>query len=160
MKLLLMVTVPLSLLLLSSGPLLAAAPSSAPAGDPVILSSEVVDCQPFNIEIDAALRAGETWPREPLLIVAKRLHLGFDANGEWPLRFDLKMSNDGGQFPKVLRFTALLEGLHDDSIDALWSRLELRRDSDGSWRLAEERNAYRCARGDRRGSTFSATPCP
>jgi hypothetical protein len=52
-----------------------------------------------------------------------------------------------------------MEGLADDSVAGVWASLELRRLPDGTWRLAREARAWKCARGARAGK-FQSRRCP
>lgn len=136
---------------------LIATPDELPT--PVVESTRAVDPAPFNAEVEAAMTAGESWPRDPYLVIIRRLHLGLAAGLEHPRSVKLEIAGDDKQFPDLLSVTATLDGLHDDSIAAIRQTLELRRQKDGSWRVASETAAYRCARGGR-SDAFSGEPCP
>lgn len=134
-----------------------ATPDALPA--PVVDSTVALDPALFNAEIQAAMTAGKSWPRNPYLVILRRLHLGLEADQELPRGLKLEVTGDGRQSPDLLSVTAILDGLHDDSIAAIRQTMELRRQEDGSWKVAAETAAYRCARGGRMAA-FSGEPCP
>lgn len=126
-----------------------------PGRMPEVLSYEVIDVAAFNQEVAAAVKAGASWPREAMQVVLRRVGV----RDEIPGRFVLAMENPQIENPRVLKVTALAEGLLDDSISGEWIHLELEKSSDGTWRLTQEHRAWRCARGEGIG-TYEKAHCP
>lgn len=114
-----------------------------------------LDCAAFNAEIEAAAAAKESWPMEPLQVALRRLGVA----DEMPGTLDLRVEGGGGEAPSSLFVTTAMEGLADDSVAGVWASLELRRLPDGTWRLAREARAWKCARGARAGK-FQSRRCP
>jgi len=135
-----------------SGPPRAAADDACAVS---VRSRAVTDCAGFNADVDRAVAAQERWPREPMQLVLRRLGLG----AETPRRLCLDSRSGRGESPDSLAVTALLDGLADDSVAAAWVRLALRRQPDGTWRVAREERAWKCVRGPQAGE-YQGSPCP
>jgi hypothetical protein len=97
----------------------------------------------FNLEIERALAAQERWPHEPMQLVLRRLGVG----EEMARGVCIDVQGRRGEVQDSLVATAVMEGLADDSVAGVWARMELRRQPDGTWRLAREARAWKCARG-------------
>ncbi|MCX5834979.1 MAG: hypothetical protein NTV99_10820 [Deltaproteobacteria bacterium] len=118
-------------------------------------SYRIENVAPFNAKIEEAVKKGEVWPGDPILIA---LNL-------------LKISNDGARLlvmskesspaenPDRTGVTVIRDGFLDDSLRGDWHYFELRKMNDQGWRFTEIRRAFLCRRGiqmERPGKEF----CP
>ena len=108
---------------------------------PMMLSSASVAAATFNVEIGAAARRNEDWVRDPGL-VALRLSKAADAP-----RVSLYRADNRMEAPDSSTVTVIMERLPDDATYGIWTRYRLTREDDGSWRVADVRQAFKSRRG-------------
>ena len=127
-------------------------PERAPWGGPPAPpeGKEEVSVAEFNVYADAE---GDAWTRSPLLTASQFLGPADAEAGAAAL-----VVAPHGEGAKETTVTATLDRLRDASVQAVRYVLRLRRDDDGSWRLASARRTQRCARG-RGHRDFSAELC-
>jgi hypothetical protein len=109
----------------------------------------------FNAYLDATAPA---WADSPARIALEFLALGdpSDADeGAFTTTLVQEANPEGGERAGV---TVTLEGLLDDSVQAVQYMLQFRKDTDGAWRLVSATWAQRCAPG-RGHQTFNRELC-
>jgi hypothetical protein len=114
-----------------------------------------VEVEPFNTRIAEAEKKGETWPRDPILIV---FHLLRISGNEAPT---IRMAKESppGESPDRTTLSIFREGLPDDSVRGDWHYFELRRmEEPQGWRVTGIRRAFLCRRGPQ-GSRWGGEPC-
>lgn len=137
-----------------AAPLKEGTPRPKPAAEAAVLSYDTLDAGDFNATIEAARVAGADWVMDPYQVMLHLLRLW----PEPPARLDLNMTARD-QFPGEMVATAFLEGLHDDSLEGIWQRVQLKRQPGGAWSVTEQQVAYRCARGPDT-KTYHRDRCP
>jgi hypothetical protein len=124
---------------------LTACAASPPIGENLLQvpvdSWALVDVAPLNSRIEAAVAAGATWPRSPLLTTMELLGGEAETQG-----LALTLGPFRGEVPDTAVIIMARDGFLDDSIRGDWHRLLLLRSRDGSWRIDEIRRAFRCWR--------------
>jgi hypothetical protein len=139
-------------------PPLASAPESPPPsweGPPPPDESGVISVTEFTEYQDATDPA---WADSPARIALEFLDLGDPSDpdqGAFTTTVVQEASPEGGEQAEV---TVTLEGLLDDSVQAIRYALKFQKDADGAWRLASATWAQRCAPG-RGHQDFSLELC-
>jgi len=121
---------------------------------PLIESNTTIDVDRYNERIEAAVAAGEDWPRSPTTIAFALL--GDDTQAR---ETRVHVARHGIERSHTADIELLRDGLADDSIRGDWHRLYFRRLKDGTWRLQVALRAYRCSRGSN-PDVYTAEICP
>jgi hypothetical protein len=116
-------------------------------------SWDLVEVEGFNARIDEAVNAGETWPRDPIIVTSEFIWGGLSAHYTRLEKQDNRVEGADSTVIVIVRDRFL-----DDSIRGDWHRITLYRLSDMTWRLAEARRAFRCYRG-RQLDSFGSSLC-
>ena len=107
----------------------------------------------FNEHIGESATRGETWTLNPIAIVERFL----DAPGA---AFEnITCSKTPIESPRQATVTVIRGWFADDSLRAIWHRVELERLDFGRWKLLDARRAYLCQRGDQT-EYVAADLCP
>jgi hypothetical protein len=99
--------------------------------------------EPFNDRIEEAERKGETWPRDPILIVFNLLRISSDE----ARTMSMTKESSPAENPDRVTLSIFREGLLDDSIRGDWHYFELRKTNNRGWRVTAIRRAFLCRRG-------------
>ena len=117
-------------------------------------SWSIIDANELNARVEEAIAAEESWPRSPLLLV---LHLiGGDMDTKSLVIEEVKNRGEGADATKIV---CIRDGFLDDSVRGDWHEIDLRRLSDGTWRVQESRVAVRCWRSENT-DVYQGKPCP
>ncbi|NNE97563.1 MAG: hypothetical protein HKN25_00945 [Pyrinomonadaceae bacterium] len=114
---------------------------------------QIVNINRFNRIIDIANRNRENWVKSPSQTVYKLIGEIQDAKSR-VIRFQRPSAEGGNSITAVITE----DGLLDDSTRSQRLRLQLVRDSRGTWRVTSGQQSWRCQQG-RGHQDFSAVPC-
>jgi len=109
----------------------------------ILDSYRLENIAPSNEKIEEAVKKGEAWPRDPILITMNLLMI---SNDEARLLVMSKESSPA-ENPDRTEVTVIRDGLLDDSVRGDWHYFELRKMNDQGWRFTEIRRAFLCRRG-------------
>jgi len=118
-----------------------------------VRSSTELEVAWFNEHLLDAATRGETWTLDSSEI-ALRFIDSPAAPYESVTSVDLPIEDPSGS-----KVTVIKGWLADDSVSAVWHRIELEREGIGRWRLVSARRANLCQRG-RQQHFFAAESCP
>ncbi|MBM9537530.1 hypothetical protein [Desulfobulbus alkaliphilus] len=119
-----------------------------------VVSYNNLKTENFNVKIYTALKNGEKWVYNPLLVIQGYRNIT-------DTRFvNIMMRHDRGENPLNSIITVIEEGYLDDSVRGQWFQFYLeRKNSESSWKIKEIRQAYLCGRMNS-PKEFSKEPCP
>ena len=123
--------------------------SSQPAPDETPECYERMATAEFSKQEEEAVKRGEPWPHNPLLVALK--FVGEDAGCS--CRTIVICRPEGGG-PATVEVTD--EGLRDDSVRSHKFKLRLVRGASGAWQITEALRAWACWRGH---TEYSTEPC-
>jgi hypothetical protein len=123
-------------------------------GDLRVESYVVVPVDSLNARVSAAVGSGQEWPKDPFRLAVEVLHLSFVETRS----IELRCEANRGEGADSVSVTVVEDGWLDDSARGMWQRLCLARQADGTWRVVELRQAWRCWRGHHQRS-YSMQPC-
>lgn len=106
----------------------------------------------FNERIAEAVRLGETWPREPVLVVRNFTSWGAE-------RVGALLWHGTGEQPGRYHFVAINDNLLDDSVRGHRLEVTVERQPDNSWRIVDARMSWRCWRKNE-SDFFGVDRCP
>ena len=106
----------------------------------------------FNERVAEAVRLGETWPREPVLLVRNFTSWGAE-------RVGALLWHGTGEQPGRYHFVAINENLLDDSVRGHRLEVTVERQPDNSWRIVDARMSWRCWRKNE-SDFFGVDRCP
>lgn len=132
----------------------ASAPKRVKGTEAVVESFQSVEITPLNQRVEAAVSAGESWPRSPL-----RMTLDLFGGDEETSSVRIDEQKNRGEGADTTTITLIRDGFMNDSVRGSWEQITFHRLPDGSWRIVEARRATRCWRGERLES-YGAKPCP
>jgi len=121
-------------------------PSAQSPGEAQVESWDTLEVDEFNSKISEAADSGETWAQDPIDVVEE--FIWGRIGGARYTR--LEKQDNRVEWPDSTVITLIREGWADDSVRGDWHRITLYRLPDGTWRLSEARQAYRCYRGHQR----------
>lgn len=117
-------------------------------------SWSILDSEKYNLRVEEAIATNETWPQSPLLLV---LHLiGGDVDIRSLVIEEVKTQSDGADSTRIM---CIRDGFLDDSVRGDWHEIDLRRLSDGTWRISALKVAIRCWRSENT-DVYQKEPCP
>ncbi|MGI9242236.1 MAG: hypothetical protein ACR2RV_15665 [Verrucomicrobiales bacterium] len=94
------------------------------------------DSTEFAKKLKAASAAGEKWTRSPESIILEFVGPFVSKDGEKAAASrHIRINTKGEDVPKTLNVVLVDNGLFDDSIKTMGTRLSLARQEDGSWKL-------------------------
>ena len=95
----------------------------------------------FAKKLEKASAAGEKWTKSPESIILEFVGPFVSPEGEKAAaNRSIRINTKGEDLPKILNVVLVDDGLFDDSIKTLGTRLALARGEDGTWKL---RKAFR-----------------
>ena len=109
----------------------------------ILDSYRLENIAPYNEKIEEAIKKGEVWPGDPILITMNMLMISSD---DARLLIISKESSPAENADRT-EVTVIRDGLLDDSVRGDWHYFELRKLSDQGWRFTEIRHAFLCRRG-------------
>ena len=113
-----------------------------------------LDLVELNGRLEEAVLSDAEWPSSPL---QSTLHLfGGDSEAQAVVIEEMKNRVEGADSTTVVM---VRDGFLDDSVRGDWHEVVFERQTDGTWRVAEARVAYRCRRGENT-SVFQGDLCP
>jgi hypothetical protein len=116
-----------------------------------VASSERQDVSEFNQTAARAAAAGESWPRDPILVVRRFARWGSEQSGIWVM-------DGGGVRPGRYQIVAIADGLPDDSVRGKRLDLSLERTRESLWQITAAKLSWRCW-PERGHESFSSEPC-
>lgn len=131
------------------------AENSDPAVGAMVIPVRASQPQPFaefNERVAEAVRRGETWPHQPVLVAWQ--FAGWEETSAGVIAW-----HGAGERPVQFRLAVISDGLLDDSVRGQRLEMVLDRQPDNSWRVVDARMSWRCWRkgGD---DSFGAELCP
>jgi hypothetical protein len=106
----------------------------------------------FNERVAEAIRRGESWPREPVLLVRNFASWGAE-------RVGALLWHGPGEQPGRYHFVAINDNLLDDSVRGHRLEVTVERQPDNSWRIVDARMSWRCWRKNE-SDAFGIDRCP
>ncbi len=108
----------------------------------------------LNGRLDKAVLSDEGWPSSPLQSTMQLF--GDDTDAQATVIEEMKNRLEGADSATVVM---IRDGFLDDSVRGDWHEVVFERQTDGTWRIAEARVAYRCRRGENT-SVYQRDLCP
>ena len=95
-----------------------------------------VDSAKFAAKLEKATAAGEKWTSDPVSIILNYAGPFISKEGEKAAaNRTIRINTKGDELPKTLNVVLIDDGLLDDSVKTLRTRLALARQENGSWKL-------------------------
>ena len=113
-----------------------------------------LDLADINSRLDMAVLSDEAWPSSPLQSTLQLF--GDDSDVQSVVIEEMKNRVEGADSATVMM---IRDGFLDDSVRGEWFEVVFERQTDGTWRVAEARVAYRCRRGENT-SVYQGDLCP
>jgi len=118
-----------------------------------VRSSRELETAWFNDHLESAAARGETW-----VLDAKEVALRFIDSPESPY-LSVTCAGRPVEGPRRCEVTVVKGWLADDSVSAVWHRIDLEREGLSRWQLVGAQRAYLCQRG-RQTQFYAADLCP
>jgi hypothetical protein len=108
----------------------------------------------LNGRLEKAVLSDEGWPSSPLQSTLQLF--GDDTDAQAVVVEEMKNRVEGADSATV---EMIRDGFLDDSVRGDWHEVVFERQTDGTWRVAEARVAFRCRRGENT-SVYQGEFCP